>query len=167
MTTWIVIISLLILLLIYLLWMPIILKIDTDTSEYFIQFKGLAKASVIGDKQEVIRVKINVLFMSFDLYPLRNKFRKKKNVKETEKEKKKWTVVNGQKALRILRSFKVKDLVLEMDTGDFVLNAKLYPVFFMLNRYNGSYAINFKNRNRLALQLENRPIHIIKSIINP
>jgi len=167
MTPWIVIISLLIILLIYLLWMPVIVKIDTDTGEYFIQFKGLAKASILGDEQELIKIKLNVLFMNFDLFPLRKKFSRKKQLKEPEKKKKKWTVVKGQKAFRILRSFKVKKLVLEMDTGDFVLNAKLYSVLFFMNRFNGSYAINFENRNRLALHLENRPIRIIKSIINP
>ncbi len=147
--------------------MPVIVKIDTDTGEYFIQFKGLAKASILGDEQELIKIKLNVLFMNFDLFPLRKKFSRKKKLKEPEKKKKKWTVVKGQKAFRILRSFKVKKLVLEMDTGDFVLNAKLYPVLFFMNRFNGSYAINFENRNRLALHLENRPIRIIKSIINP
>ena len=167
MTPWIVIVSLFIILLIYLLWMPIIIKIDTVTSEYFIQFKGLAKASILGDKQELIKIKLKVLFMNFDLFPLQKMFSRKKQLKEPEKKNKNWTMGKGQKALKVLRSFKVKHLILEMDTGDIILNAKLYPVLFFMNRFKGSYAINFENRNRLALHLENRPIRIIKSIINP
>lgn len=166
MTTWIVIIVLFILLLVYLLWMPIVLKIDTATNEYYLQFKGLAKVSVLGDEKEVIKIRLDVLFTHFNLFPLRKRTRKKKHIEKPQKKKKKWTVAKGQKALRVIRTFKVKQLVLEMDTGDYVLNAKLYPLFFMLNSYHGYYAINFKNRNRLALQIENRPIHLIKSIIN-
>ena len=171
MTALLVIIILLLLLVAYLLWMPIVLKIDTDTNEYYLQLKGLAKASLIGDEKEVLKVKLNVLFLHFNFYPLRKKAASKKKKlalkkgKEDVKKKRNWTN-QGRRALRVLKTFEVKKLLVELDTGDYVLNAKLYPVFFMLNRWEGSFAINFRNRNRLALVVQNRPIYILKSIIN-
>ena len=172
MTALLVIIVLLLLLLGYLLWMPIVLKIDTDSHEYYLQMKGLAKASVLGDKDEVLKVKLNVLFLNFNFYPLRKisaskkkKLASKEGKEDVEKKKRNWTR-QGQRALRVLKTFEVKHLLVDLDTGDYVLNAKLYPVFFMLNRWEGSFAINFMNRNRLALIVQNRPIYILKSIIN-
>ncbi|MBT8261556.1 MAG: hypothetical protein KJO05_01960 [Bacteroidia bacterium] len=167
-----VIIILLLLLLGYLLWMPVVLKIDTDTNEYYLQLKGLAKASVLGDDKEVLKVKLNVLFLNFNFYPLRKrkaskkkKLKAKKGEEDAEKKKRNWTN-EGRRAWRVLKTFEIKQLLVELDTGDYVLNAKLYPVFFMLNRWQGSFAINFTNRNRLALIVQNRPIYILKSIIN-
>jgi len=68
--------------------------------------------------------------------------------------------------MRFLKSFKVKKLLLNIDTGNCILNAKLYPFFSLLNYQIGNFSINFQGRNRLALEVENRPIDIIKSIIN-
>jgi hypothetical protein len=168
-----VIIVLLLLLIGYLLWMPIVLKIDTDTNEYYLQLKGLAKASVLGDDKEVLKVKLNVLFLNFNYYPLRKiRASKKKKIasnkgKEDVKKKKNKNWTNeGRRAWRVLKTFEVKQLLVDLDTGDYVLNAKLYPVFFLLNRWEGNFAINFENKNRLALTVHNRPIYILKSIIN-
>lgn len=172
MTTWLVIIVLIILLLGYLLWMPIVFRIDTDTNEYYLQLKGLAKASLLGDEKEVLKVKLNVLFLNFNFYPLRKraaskkkKLSSEKGKEVVEKKKKNWNK-KGRTALRVLKSFEVKQLLVDLDTGDCILNAKLYPVFAVMNLGKGNFAINFNNYNRLALTVQNRPIYILKSIIN-
>jgi hypothetical protein len=171
MTVLLVIIAVLLLLLGYLLWMPILLKIDTDTDEYYLQIKGLAKATLMGDEREVLMLKLNVLFLKFNFYPLRKigslkKDRTGKVGKEDVVKKKKNWKNQSRRAWRVLKSFEVKKLLVEMDTGDYVLNAKLYPVFYLLNMGKGSFSINFNDRNRLALIVQNRPIYILKSIIN-
>ncbi|MEJ2163676.1 MAG: hypothetical protein P8X60_10320, partial [Robiginitalea sp.] len=66
---------------------------------------------------------------------------------------------------RLMRSFKVRRFRMEIDTGDPVLNAKLYPLFFHLERHAGSIRLNFINRNHLLLQITNRPINLLKAII--
>ena len=72
------------LLVIYLLWTPIVLLIDTRTNQYFIQLKGFVKASILSDKEEIVRIKMKVLFLTFKFYPLR----RKKNATESKKIKK-------------------------------------------------------------------------------
>jgi hypothetical protein len=167
MTALYVIITLLVILIGFLLWTPIIIKVDTDTNDYFVQWRGLAKARIEGDEQEIVRVKLNVLFLNFKFYPLRSwgKSEKKKGHSEVKKTKK-FNPKNGRIALRVLRTFEIKQFLLHLDTGDYILNAKLYPVFFFLNRFYGDFAINFNDKNRLALQVQNRPIFILKSFIN-
>lgn len=147
----------------YLLLMRIILFIDTDTNEYYVQIKGLAKVSLEPIKVELLRVKLTTLFMTFYFYPLKYKWPKKKKKEQKSSHKQ---LLSFTKIIRILKSFKVKKLLLKIDTGDPILNAKLYPIFSLLNYSIGNFSVNFKNKNRLALHIENRPIYLIKSFIN-
>ncbi|WP_273565695.1 hypothetical protein [Maribacter halichondriae] len=79
---WIVFFILFFLAVIYLLLVPIILYIDTTTNQYYIQLLGLAKASIQGDKEELICIRLKVFFLNFSLYPLR------KSNSENKKQKK-------------------------------------------------------------------------------
>ena len=162
-----VVLILLFLLIMYLLFVPINLFIDTGSNQYYLQLKGLAKVYLEGHKEEVIRIKLRTLFMRFYFYPLRKFSRaKKKSQKKEVVSKKKRKGIDLKKGIRILRSFQVKRLLVEMDTGNCISNAKLYPAFAFLNHHVGAFSINFEGRNRLAIHLQNRPINIIKSFIN-
>lgn len=162
-----IILSLLILVVIYLLLMPIILFIDTQTNEYYIQLRGLAKASIQADKKEVLKVKMKVLFLNFKFYPLK---RKKTDTKT--KKIKKYNTKNSSKSvkfrkfIRLLKTFKIKRLFINIDTGDCISNAKLFPLFAFLNQTKGSFKVNFEGRNRMVLHMQNRPINIVKSFIH-
>ncbi len=155
---------LILLVIIYLLIIPIILFIDTNTNQYYIQLKGFAKASIESRKIEFLRVKLNILFMTFYFYPIQYKQSKKKNLNEKKLTHKRFS--NFKRIMRLLKSFKVKKFLINIDTGDPILNAKLYPIFSLLNISKGNFNVNFKNINQLTLHLENRPIDIIKSYIN-
>ncbi|WP_372794506.1 hypothetical protein [Lutibacter sp.] len=98
--------------------------------------------------------------MNFYLYPLKYRgFTEKKKIVKNNKTNKK---IDFKKGLQILKSFKIKRFNLEIDTGDYTLNAKLYPVFVFLNYNLGHFKVNFEDRNQLVLHLQNRPINIIK-----
>lgn len=154
-------------LLICVLLMPVVIYINTDKDEYFLKLKGLAKVSVEKHDEELIQVKLRTFFLNFYFYPL-------KKIPKPSKRKKvgKYKMMNirkqfgFKKGLRILKSFTMKKLLVNVDTGDSILNAKLYPVFTFLNYHFGGFKINFKGENRLVVHIQNRPIHIIKSFIN-
>ena len=156
------------LLLFYLSMMPIVLFIDTKTNQYYLQVKGLVKASIESHDEELISIRLKVFFLSFYLYPLRNIGigNKKKTLKSTENKKKIGKRINSKKGLRMLKSFKVKRFLFDIDTGDCILNAKLYPLFAMLNYHVGGFSVNFEGRNRVELHIYSRPIYLIKSFIN-
>jgi len=160
---WILILILLLLLLLYLLLMPIVLFIDTATNQYYIQLKWLAKASIEKHLEGLIRIKLKIAFLNFYFYPLRKKSSSKDKKLVNENTVKKRKRIGIKKILRMLRSFKVKRFLIDIDTGDCMTNAKLYPVYGLLNYGIGSFNINYEGRNRLALFMENRPIYIIKS----
>ena len=61
--------SLFLLLIIYLLFIPVILFIDTATNQYYIQLKGLANASIELHSKEVLIFKLRVSFLNFYFYP--------------------------------------------------------------------------------------------------
>ena len=151
-----------------MLYVPIILYIDTSKAQYFIQIKGLAKASIKGDASEIIKVHLKVLIFNFEVYPLRkiNFFTKPKGDKKAVK-KKRLSSLSFKRILNILRSCKIKKFKAEIDTGDCILNSKLYPVFALLNFYKGiNLSANFESKNNVLLAIENRPIRIIKLFIN-
>ncbi len=159
-----VIFLLLFLSIIYVLLTPIIVCVDTDENQYFIQLKGILKASLEPMKDEIFRVKLTVLFFNFYVYPLKYRFPKNidKKVKRTVKKRS----IEFRKILRVLNSFKIKKMLLNIDTGDWTLNAKLYPLFYFSKYGKGNFRINFQGRNQLVLHIQNRPINIIKSYIN-
>lgn len=107
--------------------------------------------------------------MNFYFYPLRKK-KASDNIKKIEgknaSKKKRKHKMNFKTGLRLLRSFKVKTFYMNIDTGDCISNAKLYPVFAFLNYRYGGFNVNFDNRNQVILELQNRPIYIIKSFFN-
>ena len=160
------IIILLVLLIIYLLLMPIVLFIDTNNKQYYLQFKGLAKASIESDNQEVLRLKLELFFFKFYFYPLKYIWSKNKRDIKKKTNKTREIGIGGRNLYKIIKSFKVKKFLLNIDTGDCIWNAKLYPLFSLLNYYWGDFNINFEGRNHMVLHIQNRPLNIIKSFIN-
>lgn len=156
------------LLIVYLSMIPIVLFIDTKTNEYYIRVKGLVKASIESHKEELIRIKLRLFFLNFYFYPLRNigSGKNKKIENRTKNKKKTSKGFDIAKSLRMIKSFKVKRFLFDIDTGDCILNAKLYPLFALLNYSVGGFRINFEGKNRMELHICNRPIYLIKSFIN-
>ena len=148
--------------------MPIVLFIDTKTNQYYLQVKGLVKASIESHKEELLRIKLKLFFLSFYFYPLRNIGigNNKMILKSRENKKKIGKRIGLEKCLRMLKSFKVKRFLFDIDTGDYILNAKLYPLFAMLNYHFGGFIVNFEGRNRVELHIYSRPIYLIKSFMN-
>ena len=146
--------------------MKLILYVDTANNEFYIQAKGLVKAKIETHETELIQIKLNTLFLTFSFFPLRKSKKKKKKTKTDKTTVSKRKIIEIQRLLRIARTFKVVQLLLDVDTGDCITNAKLYPPFAFMNYYGGQFRVNFEGRNRLLLNVHNRPIRIIKSFIN-
>ncbi len=147
--------------------MPIELCIDTISNQYYIHFKGLARASIESHKEEILIIKLKISFLSFRFYPLRNNKEIKKTHKvEKHKNKNRRSSFNTSTALRVLKTFKVNRFLINIDTGDCINNAKLYPLFAFLNCLIGGFNINYNGTNQFVLYLKNRPFSIIKSIVN-
>jgi len=157
--------ALLFLLLFGLLFIPIELYLNTNTNQCFLHLKGLVKARFENDEEELLRIRVRFFFKNFHFYPLR-KLGAPKRQKLGVKKDKKHQGIKPKRILRLLKSFRIKKLSVNIDTGDYLLNARLYPVFAFLNYHKGNFNINFEGSNKMVLHLQNRPIYIIKSFIN-
>ena len=161
-----ILLGLLFLLMLGFLWMPIEVCFDTVSQQYFVRLKGLVKASLEPHGEELFRVTLHVFFRKFYFYPLEKLFSGQPIKEPNKKHRKKRSAMGYKKIKGLLKTFKVKQLLIDIDTGDYVANAKLYPVFAYLNRSVGSFSINFQGRNQMVLFLQNRPIYLLKSFIN-
>lgn len=161
---WVIFILLFVSIVIYLLFARISLFIDTSTNRYFINLQGICSLYAERDAREILKLRLEVFFMHFNFYPLAPD--KKKKIKPEKKKKKSRFSVTFQQGYRFLKSFTIKRFYLDLDTGDCIANAKLYPIFSLVNFKRGNFNINFRGRNKLVLHIQNRPIYIIKSFIN-
>ncbi|WP_228235849.1 hypothetical protein [Allomuricauda sp. M10] len=153
-----------VLLILGLLFVPIQIYIDTDTARYFFRLKGLLKFSLEPDEKEIIRARMRFLWIDRSFYPLTKPFKTKKDPTK-EKKRSAGRRLGFRKIFRVLKSFEVREFIWDLDTGDYITNAKMYPAFAFLNRYRGHFNINFQDRNHLRVDLRNRPIWIIKAIV--
>lgn len=151
----------------YLLLMPMELCIDSYRGRYYLQMGFLARLSVEKDPMELLRLHLKVLFLNFFWRPsdLSTPGRRKKKVSKKEKtsKKRKLTLRQGR---RLLQSFEVKAFRVEIDTGNPLLNARLFPLTYLLGPHVDAVGINFMGRNDILLQITNRPIYILNAFSN-
>ncbi|MBT8287885.1 MAG: hypothetical protein HKN00_05350 [Flavobacteriaceae bacterium] len=152
---------------IYLLVIPVDLYINTSSRLYYIKQGELFKAKAEWHDDEIVKMRFRILFIPFNVYPLdhwkRSKKRKESHIKKVRSYK--YKSEKFKKAWLVLRTFRIKQFAVDLDTGDCIQNAKLYPVFAFLDYRYGGFKINFLGRNSLLLHISNSPIRILKSFI--
>ncbi len=166
---WLIIIGILLLILVLLLFAPLNLIVNTTNNDYRLYCPGIFSVSAIGDRTEILIMKMRFFFFNYNYYPFGPpEGQKKLKAGKAEKKKRKRSFKRPtlKQARQLIRSFKVKTFWINLDTGDPVRNAKYYPLFAFLNYRYGGFNINFEGRNELALHMQNRPIYILKSFIN-
>ncbi len=166
MTVALVILTLLIALLLFLVFTPVTLKIDTYSQQYYLQIWGIAKCSFVWENGPIIRLRVP--FYTFRINPLALRTKKKKKPKRKRKAetKKKRSFMSFKKVLKLIRSFEMKEFRLELDTGNVIGNAYLFPVFFFLNRQKAQLRINYEGSNGLVIWIENRGVRMIRAFLS-
>ena len=134
---------------------PLTIKIDTTENIYQVKLAGLVTAWP-GWEHDIFCLHVKVPLKHFRITRFRSK---KKTEGEKEKEKKaielkkkdKSGGVSAIRVLSVLKSFKLKDFQLEMDTDNYVANGQLYPLFWWINQQGLNCSINFNGHNHLSL----------------
>jgi hypothetical protein len=90
-------------------------------------------------------------------------------IRDEQKRKKssKKQVLPLHKMLAVVKSCKVREFQLNLDTDDFCLNAQLFPVFYLASLRGTQVDINFCGKNNLDLVIENRLFNMILHFIKP
>ncbi len=150
----------------WILFAPIVLRIDTKMGVYRVRWKGIASFQ-FSIQEDVPILSLHIWFWKKDFQPLdalskaRKPNSKKKAKKRKSRKKRNWRRLG----LRLLHSFKVRQFDLMLDTDDFVLNSYLYPVFHMLHCKPLQLGINYQGESSLQLRIENRLIRLLKAIL--
>ncbi len=147
--------------LVWVLFSPIKLKIDSDHQCYEIQWLILKVALVTSGEFPKIRLRSWFLRKEFDLRNISSKSKLKKRKKnQTKSEKNKFRKL--PKIWKILQSFRIKKLKISLDTDDVIINAYLYPILYQIGLWSRkSISINFSGRNLFQFECQNRLINII------
>ena len=150
----------------YLLWMPLELRIDSTRGLVCLQIGVLARASLEPEPRRGIRLHLRAGFLDFYWGPADfGKASGKKAAGSKKSRKREGLKFTPQKALKLLRSFRVRHFSCDLDTGNPVLNARLVPAFYLLDQTLGGFRINFQDHNHLALRIVNRPVRILWAVI--
>lgn len=148
-----VVIGVLVLFLIGLLWTPVIIQVDTDLNKYDVSLFGIVKAWLSVEEDEL---KTHVWILGYH----RKSSPKFLIAEKTEEDKRKKKRKNVPKlrlgrTFNAIRSFKVKTFEVSLDTDDYVLNAKLVPVSWLIRLLGVNVTINFQGNSYCRLEIRN------------
>lgn len=63
--------------------------------------------------------------------------------------------------VRVLKTFRISKCDVLLDTDDFILNAKLFPIFQYCSGRWGRWRVNFEGDHRVQLEVESRLISVL------
>jgi hypothetical protein len=165
-----IIIGVLSFLLLWLLFSPLVLQVDTRRNEYTFYWLGLANVKLVPLNDDLLlRLRLPFWRKDFSILQLltksnQNKQNRTREVPSNQKQKSKWRF-SWTRIHKVFRSFRVQYFRMEMDTDDYVMNAYLYPVCNLLNAPNHYVTINFQGRNQCAFRVQNRIVNILIAFI--
>ena len=165
----------LIAILLFFLWLifgPVRLKVNTMKKTYEVILPGIFRGMIIPTNNFLI-FKLWIVAIPVKIDPLKTRKSKKPKKKEKPEKKKRKRKENEsipfnkirKMATRILKSFTIEKLYLNMDTGDYVLNARLVPVFAAITNNKRHLTINFQETNEFEIIIKNRIFNFIKIAI--
>lgn len=161
--TWLlVIVSFIILLLVWLLLAPLQLEIDTRKPAATIKWISIGSAAIWYDEEWWLSFRVFFFHKTIRLASMKAKPKKitGRRVKKTKRKPKGIL----KKMIRVLRSFRVMEWRLAVDTGDYALNAQLYPLNFFC-RLQQQLVVNFSGENYLYLRIQNRPAKMLYAFL--
>jgi hypothetical protein len=145
------IISLFIIFLLWVLFVPVIIYTNTARNMYHLKLPGIFKVILTPERDLfVIRGRIFVIPFKFD--PFQQK-KEKRGGKSRDKKKRKWQISNLGTFADMLHTFRIKKLEANIDTDDFTLNAWLVPAFSMINGENIRLQVNFAGHQSLLFDV--------------
>ena len=148
---------------------PLVIRMDSAKQEYEVRWKGIGRICVVPDEDELLILRLRIFFLEWQFLPFRSggTTQSENPKKKVDAEARAFNTRNISLTtfLRVLQSFKVQELEVEVDTGDYVRNAYLNPLFYFLSNGRKQWLVNYKGINRVRLVIQNRPIRILYAAI--
>ena len=155
-----IVISVLIVFLLWILFGPLIIRIDSENHTYSLSLPGIFKASAVPD-DDLFYVRARIFFIPVKIKPFNRTVKESKPVKRKQRDLTK-SFQAGMMALKeLVQSFSMKALRLNIDTDDFTLNSQLVPVFSVINTSRTRMTVNYQGDTSIYLILKNRMASLI------
>lgn len=151
------------LIVLWLLLAPVQLIIDSTEHIYEVKWKSIGIARYLFEEEPVFHLQI--LFWKKDFNLLEIAAKSKRQNKKKQFANKKRQPISLKKMKQVFRSIKIEKLWLNLDTGDFILNSFLAPVFYFIDRNRKRIQINYQGENQLQLIITMRPAKVLWAII--
>ncbi len=150
----------------WLLLAPITVNVNTWNNDFSINWTGIARAS-LGLKERELLIRLRVFFWRRDFFPLRASPKKpgRKKPKPKKGGRSRWRPFSMKRARKLMEAVHVRQFRFELDTGDYVSNAYLYPMAYFLSSPTRQLSVNFADRTNVQLQIEIRLIRVLRALI--
>jgi hypothetical protein len=154
---WLIIVIVIRVLLSWLLISPLIVKVDTRIPEARLRWWSVGEANIWYKDEWWLQWRILFYKKEIRFSEIGSKTKTPKQAASKKRSGRKMKINKIlKKGMRIMRTFKVEEWQLAVDTGDHTRNAQLYPLNFI--PYNFQHlSINFNDENYLVLKTRNRP----------
>lgn len=149
-------------LLLYLLFAPFFIEIDSETGIFRFRFHRLADGQLVANENGcLLHIRVAWWKKTVDLLQPRKQepaeAAKASPAKQKQRRKPAPSFHKTRKRIiAVLKSFRIRHCFISIDTGNMPLNGFLYPWFFLLSRQSGQpIQINFWGAEIIQLRLQN------------
>lgn len=156
---WLLLPGLLIAILLFILFAPIVIDVNSEEGIAGVRFGRLAEARLIlNETVQAVRVRIAWWKKEFDLNrPPAKRVEREGAGRAARKPKKPVPVGRMLRKIKgVVQSFRLNTCAISVDTGDMALNGILFPWFYLLRLRTGkNISISFTGETVVILQAEN------------
>jgi len=154
---WYVLLILIVLFLLWLLFGPVILLVNTTGQRYQLSLPGIFLA-VLVPSDGLFHVRGRILFFPYKFFPFRKGRKKKREKKGAAIAKRRFRFPRGGfgMARDMAGTIRIKHLEMDIDTDDFLLNGWLVPVFSVIDSSNTRMHVNFEGVFTLLVDMRIR-----------
>lgn len=159
---WVIGIVIFLLFILFLLLLsPLSMEVDTRIPGASFHWQNIGRAAIWYDEEWRLSMQLFFYSKTMSIHQLKKKPGKKKTAVQKKKKIKAGSRFQKiQKMIRVLKTFRVTEWKLALDTGDYTRNAQLYPLNFI--PYAAEHVhINFTGETYLLLKTRNRPWNIL------
>ena len=156
---WLLIVILLLLTIVgYLLFAPFYLEIDTTRDIYQVRFHRLAVAGIAVRGQSLV-LGVRVIWWKKEIDLRKMLFSRRQPTNKKDEKKRREHVkraVPFRKVLAVLRSFGIRECVINVDFGEVTTNGMLFPAAWLASRATGrQMEVNFVGYTVVILTVRN------------
>jgi hypothetical protein len=157
---WLIIILSISLLLGFLLFSRIVVEVDTRIAKAELRWQGIGMVKVWYEDEWWLSMKVPFYRKTLRFADIKKRSKTPKDQPRKKRNKRPGMLRMVRKAIKLIKTFRVIEYQLAVDTGDNSSNAQLYPLNFTRWTF-GHLNINFRDENFLVLKIQNRPWKVL------